>query len=65
MYLAKQLAQNMNQAELGAAARRIRFSTSDLENLKGSYDTVLCIDVMIHYPTEKVSLSRNNSPASA
>lgn len=45
----------MSQAELGRDARRISFTTSDLENLKGTYDTVLCIDVMIHYPTEKVS----------
>lgn len=43
------------QAELGRDAKRIKFTTSDLENLKGSYDTVLCIDVMIHYPTEKAS----------
>lgn len=42
------------QIELGKDAKRISFTTSDLENLKGKYDTVLCIDVMIHYPTEKV-----------
>ncbi|CAN8068865.1 unnamed protein product [Agarophyton chilense] len=29
------------------------FSTLDLESIDGSYDTVCCIDVMIHYPTEK------------
>lgn len=45
----------VKKAEMGADARRISFTTSDLENLGGSYDTVLCIDVMIHYPTEKVS----------
>jgi magnesium-protoporphyrin O-methyltransferase len=27
-----------------------QFSTSDLEALSGSYDTVVCLDVMIHYP---------------
>lgn len=43
------------KAELGAGAERISFATSDLENLKGSYDTVLCIDVMIHYPTDKMA----------
>lgn len=43
------------QTELGRDAKRIKFTTSDLENLTGKYDTVLCIDVMIHYPTEKVS----------
>mmetsp|Transcript_15439 Transcript_15439/g.18821 ORF Transcript_15439/g.18821 Transcript_15439/m.18821 type:complete len:137 (-) Transcript_15439:645-1055(-) len=26
--------------------------TSDMENVDGSYDTVSCIDVMIHYPTD-------------
>lgn len=46
------------QAELGKDAKRLSFTTSDLENLSGSYDTVLCIDVMIHYPTEKVSHHR-------
>lgn len=44
----------MAQIELGKDAKRIKFTTSDLEALRGSYDTVLCIDVMIHYPTEKV-----------
>ena len=30
------------------------FITSDLENIEGSYDTVTCIDVMIHYPQDKM-----------
>jgi 2-polyprenyl-3-methyl-5-hydroxy-6-metoxy-1,4-benzoquinol methylase len=25
-----------------------------METLNGKYDTVTCIDVMIHYPTDKV-----------
>ena len=29
----------------------INFSVSDLEALDGSYDTVICLDVLIHYPT--------------
>ncbi|CAM9880280.1 unnamed protein product [Discosporangium mesarthrocarpum] len=41
------------KAELGEEAKQITFTTSDLESLDGSYDTVLCIDVMIHYPTSK------------
>ena len=28
--------------------------TSDLESLDGNYDTVTCIDVMIHYPPDKM-----------
>lgn len=35
--------------------RNAEFAVSDLEDLKGRYSTVACIDVMIHYPTEKVS----------
>jgi magnesium-protoporphyrin O-methyltransferase len=31
-------------------AERLRFSASDLESLKGRYDTVICLDVFIHYP---------------
>ena len=27
-----------------------QFTTSDLESLSGRYDTVTCLDVMIHYP---------------
>ena len=34
--------------------KNIEFKVSDMEQLKGSYDTVTCIDVMIHYPTDKV-----------
>ena len=30
------------------------FETSDMENVSGEYDTVSCIDVMIHYPTDKM-----------
>lgn len=44
------------EAVLGKATARARcsFSTSDLEALKGKYDTVTCVDVMIHYPTDKM-----------
>ena len=31
-----------------------KFETRDLESLTGQYDTVTCLDVMIHYPQEKV-----------
>ena len=31
---------------------KVDFSVSDLEALSGSYDTVICLDVLIHYPTE-------------
>lgn len=31
------------------------FYTSDLESVTGKYDTVTCVDVAIHYPTDKMS----------
>jgi magnesium-protoporphyrin O-methyltransferase len=34
----------------GISAERLRFTASDLESLKGRYDTVICLDVFIHYP---------------
>lgn len=37
--------------------KNLEFKVSDMENLKGSYDTVTCIDVMIHYPTSDVTHS--------
>jgi magnesium-protoporphyrin O-methyltransferase len=44
-----------------AGVKNINFEAKDLESLSGTYDIVTCIDVMIHYPTEKV-LSGNVSP---
>ena len=32
-----------------------KFYTSDLESVTGKYDTVTCVDVAIHYPTEKMA----------
>ena len=29
------------------------FATSDLESVSGTYHTVTCLDVMIHYPQDK------------
>ena len=37
--------------DLGVKAN---FYTSDLEGVTGSYDTVSCVDVAIHYPTEQM-----------
>jgi len=33
----------------------VEFSTSDLESIEGNYNTVTCIDVMIHYPEDKMA----------
>ena len=34
---------------------KVNFSVSDLETLTGEYDTVVCLDVLIHYPTEEAA----------
>ena len=34
----------------GISEERLRFNASDLESLTGRYDTVICLDVFIHYP---------------
>ena len=55
----KVFASDISAAMTGEAARRaksaklrnLEFKTSDMEKLKGKYNTVTCIDVMIHYPT--------------
>ena len=36
--------------ELALNQRKIKFETCDLENLKGLFDVVICLDVFIHYP---------------
>jgi magnesium-protoporphyrin O-methyltransferase len=45
-------AQARAQVELGQATNPI-FAVQDLETLSGSYHTVVCLDVMIHYPQDK------------
>ncbi|BAW95245.1 magnesium protoporphyrin O-methyltransferase [[Synechococcus] sp. NIES-970] len=30
----------------------LKFETRDLESISGKYNTVICLDVLIHYPTE-------------
>ena len=39
-------------ADAGIAPGRIIFLASDLESLSGRYDTVICLDVFIHYPQQ-------------
>ena len=59
-------ASDISQAMVTEAERRISeiapdklpnvsLKTSDLEAISGSYDTVCCVDVMIHYPTEQAA----------
>jgi magnesium-protoporphyrin O-methyltransferase len=37
-------------AEAGISTSQLSFTASDLESLSGRYDTVICLDVFIHYP---------------
>ena len=39
--------------EEGLDLNKLNFRTSDLENLKGSFNTVICLDVFIHYPQQE------------
>jgi magnesium-protoporphyrin O-methyltransferase len=35
--------------------KNAKFYTSDLESVKGKYNTVTCVDVAIHYPSDKMA----------
>ncbi len=37
-------------AAAGLPSERLSFTASDLESLQGRFDTVICLDVFIHYP---------------
>uniref|UniRef100_A0A7S1D5P7 Magnesium-protoporphyrin IX methyltransferase C-terminal domain-containing protein n=1 Tax=Cyclophora tenuis TaxID=216820 RepID=A0A7S1D5P7_CYCTE len=60
---AKISASDISDSMATEAARRAKelgienaeFYTSDLESVTGKYDTVTCVDVAIHYPTDKMS----------
>lgn len=45
-------AEKQAKEQLGSSALP-KFVVSDLESLDGLYDTVVCLDVMIHYPQSK------------
>lgn len=45
-------AQDRARATL-ARTENLIFSVSDLETLRGEYHTVICLDVLIHYPEDK------------
>lgn len=59
---AKVSASDISDAMSSEAARRAKemgvkaeFYTCDLESVSGKYDFVTCVDVAIHYPTEKMA----------
>ena len=39
-------------AEASISSDQLEFTSSDLESLSGSYETVICLDVFIHYPQQ-------------
>lgn len=43
----------MDNDNSSAAIVMPKFEVSDLESLSGKYDTVVCLDVLIHYPQSK------------
>jgi magnesium-protoporphyrin O-methyltransferase len=43
-------------AEMGVKPGQISFLASDLESLSGRYDTVICLDVFIHYPQQPAEI---------
>ncbi len=46
-------ARQQAQSALGEN-HNIQFSVNDLEGITGSYHTVICLDVLIHYPTQDI-----------
>merc|ERR1712087_799984 len=59
---AKISASDISDSMANEAARRAgemgldaKFYTSDLESVEGKYNTVTCVDVAIHYPTDKMT----------
>lgn len=62
---AKVYASDISEKMVGEAKERAKntlgngdnptFAVQDLETLNGRYDTVVCLDVLIHYPQEKAA----------
>ncbi|NJN48867.1 MAG: magnesium protoporphyrin IX methyltransferase [Alkalinema sp. RL_2_19] len=44
---------------------RVKFEAKDLEEITGQYHTVICLDVLIHYPPEKAGEMIKNLSAHA
>lgn len=54
--MASEAERRYQEAVKGAKAPKVapKFEAMDLESISGKYDTVTCLDVMIHYPQDKV-----------
>ncbi|KAL6004308.1 hypothetical protein ACLOJK_004857 [Asimina triloba] len=49
----RQAAEEMKDAVRDGNVTMPKFEVKDLEGLEGKYDTVVCLDVLIHYPQSK------------
>jgi len=52
--ISKAMADEAGRRAVAVGITDAEFIASDLESINGKYDTVTCIDVMIHYPTDKM-----------
>ena len=48
----KMVGEAREKAQMLPDSSNIKFEVKDLESLKGSYHSVICLDVLIHYPKE-------------
>ena len=63
---AKMVEEAQRRAEITLPAEhQPHFEVQDLESLEGSYHTVICLDVLIHYPDEQVKAMINHLSAMA
>jgi magnesium-protoporphyrin O-methyltransferase len=42
-------------ANSGKTLNNLQFAVQDLESISGNYHTIICLDVLIHYPQEKAA----------
>ena len=58
--ISSSMVREASQRALDNRVTNIHFEVSDMEKVSGEYDTVTCIDVIIHYPTDQVRPSFPN-----
>jgi magnesium-protoporphyrin O-methyltransferase len=51
----KMVTEAKERAEAIGVANNLTFAVQDLETLSGNYHTVVCLDVLIHYPQDKAA----------
>jgi magnesium-protoporphyrin O-methyltransferase len=51
----KMVSEAKTKAEANGHPHNITFAVQDLETLSGRYHTVICLDVLIHYPQEQAA----------